>query len=130
MKDWSDVHTKEELRKRYASYIPALQAIAMRYGYALAVHGSMSRDLDLVAVPWVPKAVAPETLVMALHESMTGYSYTRAHWKKDSRHGKKPHGRKAYTLLIANLAYDFEGMSLGCPQRHAWIDLSVVSRIP
>lgn len=128
MKDWSDVHTKGQLRKRYFEYLPSLQKISMNYGYALAVHGSVERDLDLVAVPWVKNALAPETLVMALQEAMTGYSYTRAHWKKDARHGEKPHGRKAYTLLIAALADDFDGMSLGHQQRHAWIDLSVMPR--
>lgn len=129
MKDWSDIHTKEQLRKRYFEYLPSLQEIAMRHGYALAVHGSAWRDLDLLAAPWVPKAMAPETLVMAIQFAMTGYEHTRNHWKKDARHGNKPHGRKAYTLHIATLADDFDGMSMGYPQRHAWIDLSVMPRL-
>lgn len=129
MKDWRDIHTKEELRERYASYIPALQEIAMAHGYALAVHGSMSRDLDLVAVPWVPKAMVPETLVMALQYGMTGMPNTRAYWKKESRMAKKPHGRIAYVIWIANLSDDFEGTSQGQPRRHAMIDLSIMPRL-
>lgn len=36
----------------YVSLLPALTRAAKSNGYALAVHGSMRRDLDLVAVPW------------------------------------------------------------------------------
>ena len=129
MKDWTDIHTKEQLRKRYASYIPALQKIAMSHGYALAVHGSMSRDLDLLAAPWVTKALTAESLVVALEYGMTQMTHSRNHWRKHAEHGtKKPFGRKAYIILIATLADDFEGMSLGHQQRHAVIDLSIMPR--
>lgn len=35
-----------------AAMYPGLAAIAQRHGYALACHGSLARDLDLIAVPW------------------------------------------------------------------------------
>lgn len=126
MKDWSDIHTKVDLRKRYLSYLPALMKIAQRCGYALALHGSVTRDLDLLAAPWVPNALSPETLVMALQEAMTGTKYTRKHWRESN--GAKPHGRKAYIIWIARLADDFEGKSLGHKQGAAMIDLSVMPR--
>lgn len=129
MKNWRDLKTKEELKGRYASYIPALQKIAGQHGYALAVHGSMTRDLDLIAVPWVKKVLAPETLVMSLQESLVGYYNTRQYWKNSTKDDKKPHGRKAYIIWIAYLADDFEGTSLGMRQTAAMIDLSIVAPI-
>ena len=31
--------------------------VAREMGYALALHGSMNRDMDLIAVPWVVGAL-------------------------------------------------------------------------
>ncbi len=38
---------------------PQLVEEARRHGYALAPHGSLQRDLDLIAVPWSEEAAAP-----------------------------------------------------------------------
>jgi hypothetical protein len=32
--------------------MPALRFVARQCGYALAVHGSLKTDIDLIAVPW------------------------------------------------------------------------------
>lgn len=49
-----------------APLLRRLRAIARAYGYALAEHGSVARDWDLVAVPWVVDAAPPEALVRSL----------------------------------------------------------------
>lgn len=72
---------------------PALAPLILRaylHGYALAVHGSLHRDLDLIAVAWTEEADSPETLVEMLcqHEGLI-YS---GHWTD------KPHGRRAISL--------------------------------
>jgi hypothetical protein len=36
----------------YAFCYEQLKAIALKYGYNLVLHGSMHRDLDLIAIPW------------------------------------------------------------------------------
>ena len=36
----------------YAIFYEQLKDIAKIYGYNLVVHGSMNRDLDLIAIPW------------------------------------------------------------------------------
>lgn len=97
--------------------------IAQSCGYALAVHGSMQRDLDLIAAPWVHNAMAPETLVMKLEEAMRGHSHVRAYWKY--RVENKPHGRKGYAIVFANLSDNFENPN----HRHAYMDLSVMPRM-
>lgn len=42
--------------------------VARRHGYAIGVHGSMSRDLDLIAVPWVESASSPDELLKEICE--------------------------------------------------------------
>ena len=36
----------------YAIYFENLKDIACEYGFNLVVHGSLNRDLDLIAIPW------------------------------------------------------------------------------
>lgn len=36
----------------YAYFFEELKPIAKEYGYNLVLHGSMNRDLDLIAIPW------------------------------------------------------------------------------
>lgn len=76
-----------------------LTRIAMRYGYALALHGSMARDLDLIAVPWTEDAADPKKLLKAFArfialKSDVSYPVPTA--------GEKPHGRKAYSFPIGH----------------------------
>ena len=42
--------------KRYPAILPTLKGVAHEHGYAVAVHGSQARDLDVIAVPWVEGA--------------------------------------------------------------------------
>lgn len=37
----------------YTTYFGMLNEAANKLGYALTIHGSMSRDFDLVAIPWI-----------------------------------------------------------------------------
>lgn len=37
----------------YAIMFEPLKIIALKYGYNLVLHGSLNRDMDLIAIPWV-----------------------------------------------------------------------------
>lgn len=91
----------------YLTLYPALRDAARACGYALAVHGSLARDFDLIAVPWTDDAADVETLVTALCEA--GELFIRP----TERGEPKAHGRLAYTLL---------------PGGVMWVDLSVMPR--
>lgn len=56
----------------YAQILPKIRGAAKELGYA-AIHGSMQRDFDLLAVPWVEEAAPAETLVAAIAEAVHGY---------------------------------------------------------
>jgi hypothetical protein len=91
--------------------LPELRAAARCEGYALAVHGSLARDLDLVAIPWVEDASEPDKLVKALCDAVkriTGWGHLAG-----GPPSAKPHGRIAYTIIAS--------MSIN-------IDLSIVPR--
>lgn len=45
----------------YARIFTVARLLAWQEGYALAMHGSFTRDLDLLAVPWTDKRLSPST---------------------------------------------------------------------
>lgn len=89
----------------YAVLYQELRAEAYLHGYALALHGSLQKDLDVVAIPWVAGAASEETLVKALCEKASGCiipggQFRDGQWHTVTDPGWKPHGRKAYTILL------------------------------
>lgn len=91
---------------------PDMIPIARDLGYALAIHGSLSRDLDVIAIPWTDEAVDAETLVEAIRAKFDCWIGTGVTRKSDGGEAK-PHGRKAWSLHLGG---------------HAFIDLSVMPR--
>jgi hypothetical protein len=83
--------------------------------HAITVHGSIARDIDLVAVPWTDRAAEPDYLVdrlTAAVASVTGRCNAYNDWTV------KPHGRLAKILLV-----------WGQPFGSIDIDLSVMPRV-
>lgn len=87
-----------------------IRKLAHLRGYAVAVHGSLAKDMDLVAIPWTDKACSAEELVAAVIEA------TRASDLPQCKNpGIKPHGRKVWTLNLLGFGMyiDFGVMPLG-----------------
>jgi len=67
----------------YAVLYQRLVRVARDHGYALAMHGSLLADFDLVAVPWTWEAVSGEALIKALARGIPGSvhldTYARTH---------------------------------------------------
>lgn len=83
----------------YAIVYPHLLKVARAHGYVLAIHGSMGRDLDLVAVPWEDEVSAPDVLAGAIATTVSGYYI--GDWHPEPRHRspeQKPHGRLSYAI--------------------------------
>lgn len=80
----------------YSHRINEISTIGRACGYAMAVHGSMQRDLDVVAVPWTERATSALTLVRMLCNQL-GVSR--------SVPTLKPHGRITYTLLLGGACF-------------------------
>lgn len=77
----------------YAVMYPALVAIARKYGYALAIHGTMTRDFDLVAVPWTAGAEDPFPMIDEMKNSIQAvYSNNEIDYLiKEGNPETKPH---------------------------------------
>lgn len=109
--------TSEQLKPNFgpvyaAAMYPGLAAIFHLHGYALAVHGSLARDLDLIAVPWTAKNSDIETV---LKEVTTTYAV-----KLIGQPQTMNHGRVAYTLScgFGECAIDLSFIPSALPKSH------------
>lgn len=104
---------------------------ARKHGYALAIHGTVTTDLDLVAIPWTDEAAPTETVVNALRDHIGACGYADLLCRDglaedlvqqilDRREPgtrepeMKPHGRRAWNLYM---------------EHGAKVDLSVMPRV-
>lgn len=95
--------------------LPAIRETARVKGYAVAVHGSVARDIDLVAVPWIESALPADELVSAIFDAVRARLEGAGYMPDEVRGTTKPHGRRAWTII------------LGCG---VFIDLSVMPLSP
>lgn len=97
----------------YARIFTKARILAWQYGFACVMHGSFTRDLDLLLVPWEDRAfngaVEPIINMLCQHENLK---------IKSDGGTAKPHGRRAWTLFLPGF---------GEPR---WVDLSVMPCMP
>lgn len=105
----------------YAQLLPKIREAAKGMGYALAIHGSMKRDFDILAVPWVEEAAPAEKLVERIAEEVGGFVVGDQD-EKNHKPGElskeptaQPHGRKSWNI---------------CWGGKVFLDLSVMPRRP
>lgn len=94
----------------YSRCLEIARETAREAGYAIGLHGSMKRDLDLIACPWIDNADPAKKLVQKIATAIRddlGYG-----WLADRQpDGKwpspafKPHGRIAYSIMLRNNQY-------------------------
>lgn len=115
MKRTADHHHAERCRELADILIPPLREVARRHGYALAVHGSLSYDIDLIACPWRDLAVDPETLAKAIQTAVHAIAgHTDEHDSKQPK--QKPYGRLAWVFYVGGGPYvDLSVMPLEPP---------------
>lgn len=104
--------TRDEIKPNYgpvyaAAMYPELAQICIRHGYALAVHGSLARDFDLIAVPWAESPAKPQVVLDAIQAKFAV--------KVIGEPGIKLHGRVAHTLSVGfgECAIDFSFLPMG-----------------
>lgn len=77
----------------YCGIYPELAELFRGHGYALAVHGSLQRDFDLIAVKWAAEPSSELTVIKDIEKKFA-----------ICRTGKieiKYHGRTVFTLSIS-----------------------------
>lgn len=113
---WFAVNNVDEMEAFYRSRLPAIKEAAKTLGYAIAVHGSMRRDFDLIATPWIGTPADRNELALAIQKAACGLTQTAYSWEQ------KPHGRMAASFPICWCEWH-DMVSAG------HVDLSVVSAL-
>ncbi len=111
---WTHIRKREELEPFYLSVLDKIRAAAKECGYAVGVHGSLGRDFDLIAVPWIEQHSSKDDLAHAIHRAACGLERQEYQWEK------KPAGRWATSLPICWIDFDHAYNGMG------HIDLSVI----
>ena len=113
------ISTANNALEWYVKLIDPIRAVAKNFGYAVAAHGSLVRDIDLIAVPWTDKAVDAETLASGI--ANVAKAFNERGWVKVSgpddpawKDKIKPHGRLCWSIHLEGGTY---------------IDLSVMPRL-
>ncbi len=89
-------HAKPSL---YAYYFLELKDIAKEYGYNLVLHGSLHRDLDLIAIPWIDTPKPEIELITALSDYLGGKVL------KHESPTLQPGGRTSYIINLNRGGY-------------------------
>lgn len=124
----------------FAASYPLLAALARQHGYALAIHGSMATDFDLVAVPWTAVPSHPEELIETIRSTVNGYIENdplASEFDETRRNPvKKLHGRLAWSIYLnegrSGPYLDVSVMPTSLPvidDYHAQTDHNAVTRI-
>lgn len=99
----------------YKKLIGPIRDRARELGYAVAVHGTLKRDIDLLAVPWVRNCSPPKELAEAIRLVAAEHNGGLAHLKSPEAecewfqngcqpHGK-PHGRLCWCFHLGGGPY-------------------------
>ena len=76
----------------YAALYAEFAEIFRKHGYALAIHGSLQRDFDVIAIPWVETPSEPTVIISELETTFAIDAVSGPE--------QKLHGRIAWTISI------------------------------
>ena len=82
----------------YASMSDDFRQAAMDCGWALALHGSLNADMDIMAMPWVEDATSADVMIHHIIDTCFGDSRMLKILQPIKE--QKPHGRIAYAVPI------------------------------
>lgn len=86
----------------YACLLESLRKIAYENGYALAIHGSCARDLDLLAIRWNEVYSTPEELVRIFVKEISGYTFGNLNILEITKPQIRFENQIHYTIPIIN----------------------------
>ncbi len=106
----------------YKRLIGPIREKARELGYAVAQHGTLKRDIDLIACPWTRKAVDAKTLADAIKatiaEHNNGVAFQHPHeatewFLNGCQPFGKPHGRYCWSFhLVENGGWSYVDLSV------------------
>jgi len=106
MPDQKPIHAKPSL---YAHMFFELKEIALKYGYNLVLHGSMSRDLDLIAIPWAREILPYEPMIEEFAKALGGYIMEELPQYREA-FANTFHGRRNYVINLNRECREINGV--------------------
>ena len=93
----------------YAYYLTLLQDKAKEMGYNLVLYGSLSRDCDLIAIPWIDRPRPHLELIRQLDYILTGSDEYMNKIPRSYLYSVLPGGRHSYVINIRRSELDDDG---------------------
>lgn len=90
------IHAKPSI---YAFYFEAIKEIGLKYGYNIVLHGSMNRDLDLIAIAWQEIIGDKMEMLNEVAECLGGHVLIESDDDR-KRFRDKFHGRECWVVNI------------------------------
>jgi len=105
------IHAKPSL---YTFYFEVIKEIGLKYGYNIVLHGSLNRDLDLIALPWQEELKPYKEMLEEIAGCIGGYIMgERAGMNEEDRikFKNKHHGREQWVINInRGITAKYDGM--------------------
>lgn len=96
MQNSKPIHAKPSL---YAFYFDVIKQIGMEYGYNIVLHGSMNRDLDLIAIAWQETIGDKMEMLNRIAEAIGGHILFETDEDRKLFRNKF-HGRECYVINV------------------------------
>lgn len=120
------IHARPSL---YAFYFELIKEIGLKYGYNIVLHGSMNRDLDLIAIPWQEVIGDKVEMLNEIAETLGGDILIETDEQRSAIRNKL-HGRECW---VVNINRDHElkyGGMVSKEKEHCdpqyYIDISII----
>lgn len=89
----------------YACCFEPLKKIAQDMGYNLLLSGSLNRDMDLVAIPWVNEPKPMNDVVVAFDKYLRDIHYSEESIESGYMYSILPGGRHSYIINLNRGGY-------------------------
>ena len=104
----------------YTYCFEELKIIAKRYGYNLVIHGSMNRDMDLIAIPWAEYLFGTvDSMIQEFAEYLDGHIMQMTEKQKYCF----PHGRYSYVIEMRRSKDYFGNWT---EDKQYYLDISII----
>jgi len=124
------IHAKPSL---YSYYFEIIKEIGNKYGYNIVLHGSMNRDLDLIAIPWIDDVKDKEEMIDEIAKTIGGILLIQNRTIENpngNRFGIRSHGRMTYIINInRDIEYKYDGIQSNIKEYSTpqyYIDISIM----
>lgn len=120
------VHAKPSI---YAFYFEIIKEIGKEFGYNIVLHGSLNRDLDLIAIPWQPVLYDKMAMLNKIAEAIGGYILNEDQEQMNAN-SIVLHGREQYVINVnRSIKQKYNGLVaefIECEDPQYYIDISVL----